>query len=326
MNVLSLFDGMSCTRIAMDRAGLPATNYFASEIDKHAMKVSAKNYPDIVQLGDITKWENWKLPKIDLLVAGFPCQAWSVAGKQKGDDDPRGALVHDLIALWDFLEDLNPDMYFLFENVKMKKEFIKYINDLFGVDPIEINSALVSAQNRKRLYWTNIPDIEQPQDKGIVLKDIIAWSRSTRYPKEGDSYVEQRFTDTGKANTLTTGDGCGSFSSKNLIFLGGIEKGRRLHDGKNDSRNFREGYRVYSTEGKSPSLTKNSKGGEATHSVLCGDRMDNYRKLTPGECEMLQTVPPGFTEGVSATQRYKMLGNGFTVDVIAHMLRNIKWP
>ncbi len=175
MKVLSLFDGLSGCRIALDKIGIAPETYYASEIDKYAIQVGQHNYPENIQLGDMTKWREWDIDfsQIDLLTAGFPCQAWSLAGKQKGDIDPRGALVHDLIDIWKHITALNPNLKFMFENVKMKKEFIEYINNLFGVEPIEINSASVSAQNRKRLYWTNIPGVEQPEDLGKVLADVV---------------------------------------------------------------------------------------------------------------------------------------------------------
>lgn len=276
MNVLSLFDGISCGQLALNRAGIKYNNYYASEIDKFTKLITQKNFPNTFQLGDINNWKDWgiDLGSIDLIFAGFPCQSWSVAGCQKGDEDTRGALVHTLIDVWQAVKKKNPNVYFLFENVKMKKEFITYINNLFGIEGVLINSALVSAQNRKRLYWTNIPNVTQPEDKGIVLADIIAWSRSTRYPKNADSYVESRSRLDGKANTLTTGNGCGSFSSKNYM------------------------------PDSSLSL--------------------NRRELTVEECETLQTLPIGFTEGISNSQRFKAVGNGWTVDVIAHILKSLK--
>jgi site-specific DNA-cytosine methylase len=172
MNVLSLFDGISCGQLALSRAGVKYNNYYASEIDKYAKIITQKNFPKTFQLGDINNWKNWgfNFNSVDLILAGFPCQAWSVAGKQKGDNDPRGALVHTLVDIWDEVKKKNPSVKFLFENVKMKKDFINYINNLFGVEPIEINSALVSAQNRKRLYWTNNPNDTQLKDKNTHLK------------------------------------------------------------------------------------------------------------------------------------------------------------
>ena len=161
MKVLSLFDGLGGCRVALDKAGITPTAYYSSEIDKYAMQVVQHNYPDIIPLGDMTKWREWDInfASIDLLTAGFPCQAWSTAGKMQGDNDPRGALVHDLIDIWKHITALNPNLKFMFENVKMKKEFLDYVNDLFGVKPILINSALVSAQNRNRYYWTNIEGV-----------------------------------------------------------------------------------------------------------------------------------------------------------------------
>jgi len=149
MRVLSLFDGISAGQLALKRAGITVTKYYASEIDKHAIAITQYNFPETIQLGDVTKWQDWDIDQPDILLAGFPCQAWSTAGKMQGDNDPRGALVHDLIAVWNHYK----PKWFLFENVKMKKEFMTYINDLFGVEGYLINSALVSAQNRQRYYW-----------------------------------------------------------------------------------------------------------------------------------------------------------------------------
>jgi DNA-cytosine methyltransferase len=165
INVLSLFDGMSCGRIALEKLGVKVDNYYASEIDKYAIKVSEANYPDIIRLGDVKEVTWLGLPKIDLLIAGSPCQGFSFAGKQLAFDDPRSMLFFEFIRL---LKDLQPK-YFLLENVKMKKEYQDIISEYVGCEPIEINSSLVSAQNRKRLYWTNIPDIEQPKDEGCFI-------------------------------------------------------------------------------------------------------------------------------------------------------------
>ena len=177
MNVLSLFDGMSCGRIALDRLGIKVDNYYASEIDKYAMKVSEANYPDIIQVGDITKLDLSTLPKIDLVMGGSPCQGFSFAGKQLAFDDPRSALFFEFVRC---VEELNPK-YFLLENVRMKKEYLDVISEYMGVKPIMINSALVSAQNRVRYYWTNIPGIEQPEQRGIVLRDILETNASNEY-------------------------------------------------------------------------------------------------------------------------------------------------
>ena len=169
MNVLSLFDGMSCGMIALDRLGIKVDNYYASEIDKYAIQVSQANYPDIIQVGDITKLDLSTLPKIDLVMGGSPCQGFSFAGKQLAFDDPRSALFFEFVKCVDTLK----PKYFLLENVKMKKEYLDVISEYMGVEPIFIQSSLVSAQSRQRYYWTNIPNVEQPEERGIVLRDIL---------------------------------------------------------------------------------------------------------------------------------------------------------
>src|SRR5210317_1677485 len=177
MNVLSLFDGMSCGMIALDRLGIKVDNYYASEIDKYAIQVSQANYPDIIQVGDITKLDLSTLPKIDLVMGGSPCQGFSFAGKQLAFDDPRSALFFEFVRC---VKELQPK-YFLLENVRMKKEYLDVISEYMGVEPIMINSALVSAQNRVRYYWTNIPGIKQPEQRGIVLRDILETNTSNEY-------------------------------------------------------------------------------------------------------------------------------------------------
>lgn len=169
MNILSLFDGISCGQIALNKAGVKYNKYFASEIDKHSIEVTQHNYPDTIQLGDITQWKSWNLPKIDLLIGGSPCQGFSFAGKQLNFNDPRSKLFFEFVEVLKYYK----PKYFLLENVKMKKESQDTITKMLGVKPIEINSALVSAQNRRRLYWTNISGIEQPEDKKILLDSIL---------------------------------------------------------------------------------------------------------------------------------------------------------
>ena len=168
LNVLSLFDGMSCGRLALERAGIKVNNYFASEIDKYAIKVAKHNYPNTQHIGDVTKVKASELPKIDLLIGGSPCQGFSFSGKQLNFDDPRSKLLFEFVRL---IKECKPK-YWLLENVVMKKEFEQVITEHLEVEPIKINSALVSAQNRERLYWANFP-IEQPSDKGIKLIDIL---------------------------------------------------------------------------------------------------------------------------------------------------------
>lgn len=178
LNVLSMFDGISCGRVALERAGLGVGFYFASEVDKWAIKISQKNWPEIEHLGDALNWPLWHLPKIDLMMGGSPCQSFSIAGKRKGLKDPRGKLFFEFIKAWKCFK----PKYFLFENVaRMPKDVKDYMTKVFGVEPIQINSNLVSAQNRNRLYWTNIPNIGQPEDLGISLQDVLEGNENAIY-------------------------------------------------------------------------------------------------------------------------------------------------
>lgn len=272
MKVLSLFDGMSCGQIALERAGINVSKYYASEIDKYAITVTQANYPDTIQLGDVTAWRAWDIDwaSIDLVGAGFPCQAWSVAGQQLGDKDERGMLFWTTLEIIAEVLKHNPKAKFLMENVKMKKEFEGYITHhtteaLGCVEKTLINSALVSAQNRNRYYWTNFK-VEQPEDKSILLKDVL---------------------EDEKSNRLTT-------VQKNNIVI----------------------------RDKSKCVRSGGRGSYDRHEWDSVDK-DHTRKLTVLECERLQTVPDNYTAHVSNAERYKMLGNGWTVDVIAHILSHI---
>jgi len=175
MNILSLFDGIGCGRIALERSNLEVDNYFASEIEPLSSKVLDFNYPGSIHLGDVTKWKEWDIDfsKIDILLAGFPCQSWSLAGKQKGIEDERGQLVYSMTGILQKIRSLNPNVIFLFENVKMKPCYLDLLNELIGVYPIRINSSLVSAGLRDRYYWTNIRGITKPKDLGIKLEDVL---------------------------------------------------------------------------------------------------------------------------------------------------------
>lgn len=324
MNVLSLFDGMSCGQIALNRIGIKPAKYYASELDKHAITVTQANYPNTMQLGDVTAWREWDIDwaSIDLVTGGFPCQAWSVAGKQLGDKDERGMLFWTMLDIMKQVLEHNPFAYFLMENVKMKKEFEQYITHhteqaLGKVNKHLINSALVSAQNRQRYYWTNIEDIEQPQDKGILLKDII----------------EGGFADRDKSLTVTTrvaGATAKRYLEKSMRQMvierpckpREFNKNSLCHHAADatDIKGNESIKRVYAETGKAPTLST-CQGGHREPKVLQGEL--TYRKLTPIECERLQTVPDGYTAHVSNTQRYKMLGNGWTVDVIAHIFNSL---
>ena len=303
MKVLSLFDGMSCARIALDKANIPVTEYYASEIDKYAINVAKANHPDIIHLGDVQDI-SFKEGDIDLLVGGSPCQGFSFAGRQLNFADPRSKLFFEYVRI---LRETKPK-YFLLENVRMKKQYEYFISDILGVEPIAINSSLVSAQNRQRLYWTNIPNVTQPEDKGIVLQDIL----------------ENGFVDRDKSHCLDAN----YFKGGNLKSY--FEKHRRqlvfsddglCHVGDADLKGHGYNKRVYHPKGKAPSLCAAS-GGNLEPKVCLSEK--KYRKLTPLECERLQTVPDNYTAHVSNTQRYKMLGNGFTVDVIAHILKGVE--
>jgi DNA-cytosine methyltransferase len=313
MNVLSLFDGMSCGQVALERAGIKVDNYFASEIDKYAISIAQKNYPNTIQLGDVTKWKEWDLSEIDLVIGGSPCQGFSFAGKQLNFDDPRSKLFFEF---HNVLKAIKPK-YFLLENVKMKKESMDVITNLLEVEPIKINSALVSAQNRERLYWTNIPGVEQPEDKGILLKDIVLDDEYTigaamrgRYDENGKVKQQIELRKDGKSNALTT-------VGKDTIL---VDRCYQVGMAK-EIKGFDIVKRVYSIEGKAPALTT-MQGGHREPKIALNELQ--WRKLTPLECERLQTLPDGYTEGVSNTQRYKMIGNGWTVDVIAHIFKNLK--
>ena len=311
MNVLSLFDGMSCGQIALDQLGIKVDNYFAAEIDKYAIKVSQQNFPGTIHLGDVKDIKGTDLPEIDLLIGGSPCQGFSFAGKNLNFDDPRSKLFFEYARL---LKELKPK-YFLLENVRMKKESMDVISEYLGVEPIAINSNLVSAQNRYRLYWTNIPMEGLPQDKGIMLKDILEpaeqiddayyySNKSIAYMERGNEKWQQagakradRYTqtpDTKKAFTITAN------------FYKGVPY-NYFDDVRDKSKCVRS-------------------GGRSSYDRHEWDSVDMHhiRKLTVKECERLQTVPDGYTCGVSNTQRYKLLGNGWTVGVIKHIFKQLQ--
>ena len=389
MNVLSLFDGMSCGRLALDRLGIKVDKYYASEIDKYAIQVASANYPDTIQIGDVCDVKGEDYPNIDLILAGSPCQGFSFAGHQLAFDDPRSALVFEFVRV---LKEVNPK-YFLLENVKMKKEFLDIISDQVGVEPILINSSLLSAQNRQRYYWTNIPGVEQPEDRGLVLKDILEIEADEQPTKDTERNRRHHKTPEQKSLTMTATMYKGA--GNNGMTLVPMDKPQRVGTAV-DIKGHDSIKRVYSPEGKSPTLTtmqgghrqpKVVKGGafrgrsknaggknvgwketkpkqflelrkddksnslsqvtkdslvvesairEKSKTVRSGGRVSydrhewdsvdemHWRKLTPLECERLQTVPDNYANHVSNTQRYKMLGNGWTVEVIAHILRNME--
>jgi len=431
MNVLSLFDGMSCGMLALDRLGIKVDKYYASEIDKYAIQVSQANYPDIIQVGDITKLDLSTLPKIDLVMGGSPCQGFSFAGKQLAFDDPRSALFFKFVKCVDALK----PKYFLLENVKMKKEYLDIISEHMGVEPIFINSSLVSAQSRQRYYWTNIPNVEQPKERGIVLRDILEDGFDTERDKSHcldvnyykgssvENYLKKSrrqmvFKDSGnngmilvpqklvddtndlpeKSQTIKSQyykSSKANFEREGTFHATGIPqklvsdkpqhigtavdikaaawRGRYNEDGstsqklelrKDEKSNaittvqkdsfVVQSYREVRTEeakkarkenrqktgkdhtpfrakelqprddGKVGTVTPSLNNDHKISLTKNNDQEVYWRKLTPLECERLQTVPDNYTNHVSNTQRYKMLGNGWTIEVIAHILKNME--
>jgi DNA-cytosine methyltransferase len=369
LNILSLFDGMSCARIALDRLGLQVNNYYACEIDKYAIQVSTANYPDIQQIGDITAIKADDYPNIDLLIGGSPCQGFSFAGKQLAFDDPRSKLFFEFVRV---LREVKPK-YFLLENVRMKQEHQDVISEHLGVKPIKINSALFSAQSRNRFYWTNIPLNEIPEDRGIVLADILEevpfgempnylanhWGGEPRADKvkgvtdpkancltasmykgqiptfvkqlkpnhvgtavdiKGHDSIKRVYSPNGKSPTLTT---MGGGHREPKVSMGRVVNRRLDENGVRKDNQMELPFTPkveVRQDDKSNCLTTVQKDNV----VVCDKEQYTYRKLTPLECERLQTVPDNYTNYVSNTQRYKMLGNGFTVEVIAFLLTNLK--
>jgi len=457
INVLSLFDGMSCGRLALQKAGIKVNKYYASEIDKHAISVTMANFPNTIQLGSVIGVNGAELPKIDLLIGGSPCQSFSFAGKRKGMSTKCETeiltLEHYLqlkeegyqfegqsYLFWEYMRVLtelrlnNPDIKFLLENVEMGEKWQRVLTRAIGIEPIKINSALVSAQNRKRIYWTNIAaeqyglfgdyqcTIKQPKDKGILLKDILESEVGAKYylsqqrietmlksersvpyvdeetkkfncllagynkiPTDGQYVVHNTMprsstngnggtghlsrTD-GKTYCLDTGNTnaveiqCVAMRGREAVLTtkrteygkairkdyeaGNIETQRKniqqlepRTDGKTNTltsvqkdnlvmqlnpstesggkQPYQEN-RIYDTDGISPALMAQISCG--THAIKHERKI---RRLTPLECERLQTVKDGYTSVASDSQRYRMLGNGWTIDVIAHIFSYLKF-
>lgn len=417
MNVLSLFDGMSCGQQALERAGIKVNNYYASEIDKYAIQVTMANYPNTIQLGSVVDVDVSKLSKIDLLCGGSPCQSFSFAGKRKGmstkDEQEILTLEHYLqlknegyefegqsYLFWEYMRLLNEvkPKYFLLENVMMGEKWEKILSKAIGVNGIHINSALVSAQNRKRIYWTNIglkpgglfsdleSIIEQPKDKGILLKDILQDNPNAKYylnknqynktldktginPKVNEAKIldvyNNKIKEDGKSITLT--DPCYNnlrliepiaihekyylsnkainsiIENKNNLQKSNINpiKSNPLQCPGNSCGIYKgASFIVHNTQKRDsnrPSIKINKNAGGSgplsrndgkTYCLDSGqsnavEYSSKIRRLTPIECERLQTVKDNYTNFVSDSQRYKMLGNGWTIDVITHILNYI---
>lgn len=324
ITVLSLFDGMACGHIALERAGIKVKAYYASEIDKPAMKVAKHNWPDIIHIGDVTKvcyFEGWLFTengdyyvgKIDLLIGGSPCQGFSFAGKQLNFNDPRSKLFFEFVRLREETE----CEYFMLENVVMKQEFQDIISENLGVYPIYINSSILSAQHRRRLYWTNISGHFKLKDLEILLPTILESGVSDR----DKSYCidANYWKGTNLEQYLTK-------SRRQIVFTE-----RRTEEAKK----IRAEYLKITGKDYSPRRAKeliareddkaNCLTTSLTKEHILLDEQNKFRKLTPIECERLQTVPDNYTSIVSNTQRYRMLGNGWTVDVIAHLFEPLKY-
>ena len=307
MKVLSLFDGISCGMVALERAGIPVERYVAYEIDENAIKVSMHNYPQIEHCGDVTKADFTQYKGFDLLLGGSPCTYWSIAknGRETTPDGIGGKLFMEFVRALQESE----CRYFLYENNNSIHQNIKdFISEQLCVQPIMINSALVSAQQRKRCYWTNIPGICQPENEAILLKDIL---------ESGISWQDKSY--------------CMTASYDRAVFWNTMQRSQRsmiaepIRIGQYGNGGQRQ--RIYSVHGKSVTLSANGGGQGAKTGLYKIDLPDGdyiIRKLTPVEAERLQTLPDNYTEGISKTQRYKCIGNGWTVDVIAHIFKGLK--
>lgn len=364
MNVLSVFDGISAGRLALQRAGVEVNKYYRSEIDKYASQVAMHHFPSDAQLGDVTKWREWDLDwsSIDLFIGGSPCQGFSFAGKQAGtqamingeivivstrnqylelkDRKENGEEIHFLsesylfweyVLILDHIKQHNPNVKFLLENVKMKKELLQMISEALGVKDVVINSSLLSAQNRHRHYWANW-EITQPEDKGISLRDIL------------EDTVPAEF----------------NLSSEAIDYMGRLRNGKprwEYHKNPTEGKaacltaNMYKGVPYGVLQLKNESATKSGKAYTLTASqgncvawnscerkqrtmvpVCESDSVEPnvyngvlYRKLTPTECARLQTFPDGWCESVvSKTQAYKAYGNSWTIDVIAHIFKDMQ--
>lgn len=355
MKILSLFDGMSCGQQALERAGFKVDNYFASEIDKYAIQVTMANYPNTIQLGSVINVDGYSLPKIDLLIGGSPCQSFSFAGKRKGMatkcETEILTLEHYLelkeqgfefegqsYLFWEYMRLLNEckPKYFLLENVEMGEKWEKVLSKAIGVNGIHINSSLVSAQNRKRIYWTNIglesaglfgdleSIIQQPKDKGILLKDILESAVDEKYFLS-ESDCKTYCLDTGNTNAVEiVGLTEEYFEVNNKLNKGATYTIKRLNETLLNNKLIEncliDSYNKSIHLDKSITISTRINASSCTHIY----KNTRIRRLTPIECERLQTVADNYTNHVSDSQRYKMLGNGWTVDVIAHIFSYMK--
>lgn len=338
MNVLSLFDGMSCGQIALTNLGCFPNKYYASEVDKFAIQQTHHVFPNTIHIGDVTQVDVSKLDKIDLIIGGSPCQSFSFAGKQAGMATTENIEITDLdqyldlkivgfeftgqsYLFWEYMRILtevrkyNPGVKFLLENVVMSKKWEAVLTNAIGVDPVKINSNLVSAQNRKRLYWTNIAQIVQPEDEGIFIRDILEDDVDEKYyisDKALEGMINRARVNDGKENLLAILSGI----SPRVADVSITENGIRPHRGDARKSGIGELGTIRFESSKADTLLTSSK-------PLILDRGYRLRRLTPTECARLQTVPDWYEWVVSDTQIYRMCGNGWTVRVIEHILKNL---
>lgn len=354
MNVLSLFDGMSCGQIALRELGLIPNKYYASEIDKHAIAQTQLNFPNTIQLGSVVDVDVSKLERIDLLIGGSPCQSFSFAGKRKGMVTTRNEEIYTLdrylelksenfefegqsYLFWEYMRILrdiqkyNPNVLFLLENVEMTKKWERVLSEAIGVFGAHINSSLVSAQSRKRIYWTNIKvkevgffgerysDIEQPQDRGLLLRDILEDDVEEKYflsekAINGLLKHKEKYQHTGLGAVFHERD-----QKMGALKVGGVRK--------DDLVKVDKKLNIKPNQQKASCFTAggNSGGNHSDMDLICTSSHQEYRirRLTPTECARLQTIPSWYKWECSDTQAYKMLGNGWTVEVIKHIFSKI---
>lgn len=346
MNVLSVFDGMSCGQIALVELGFKIDKYYAAEIDKPAITQTQHNFPNTIQLGSVTDVKAKDLEKIDLFIGGSPCQGFSFAGKQLNFDDPRSALFFEYVRLWKEIKAINPNAVFLLENVNMKKEYLRVISEYLGVFPVRINSNLVSAQNRDRWYWSNIKtkdvglfaelwtDIPEPKDKGILLNSVLQPETEIESKYILSDNAAKRLlnidNDGFKSNIKNGNDKAACvFASQHklargmdMIKMGCVKMGRTDEAKKIRRESMKNGKDYTPFQAKQI----NNIDYEKMNTITCATTKDNiltdgsrFRRLTPIECARLQTIPKWYEWIVSDTQIYRMLGNGWTVEVIKHI-------
>lgn len=357
MNVLSLFDGKSSGYTALELAEIPITNYYSSEIDKYAIQVSDAIHPNQTRLGDVTKWQEWDIDwaSIDLVMAGSPCQGFSFAGKQLAFNDPRSKLFFVFVDILNHVKELNPHVKFLLENVKMKKEHMAVIDEQLGVESILINSALVSAQNRQRLYWSNIP-IDEPMDRNITWSDVreigvnqfyytekaLQWMarHSQRKNKTLDVWADDEKAQMVEASHYKNYSSqrffgvCDLPSDKEAV---ASMRGRRINPETLKREDYNKSIEAvqhieFKYDGKSNCLSTVTKDNVVVPFTLPNRiplDLFFFRYITPRECFRLQTTPEHYIDkilacGVSNSQLYKIAGNGWTDEVIAHIFMGMK--